>query len=178
MRGNTDLYIAPVPLNIKMKFNELVDYFLNEGKNDPGRGFLIIFAAGGEVMESNFIKLPFVDPYHVRDHSNDSSFHHDDDGKVVDVTQNNIPEQELPIMVSFTGVDLDVEIFPGVYTSLDTIIHIKTCGTEVCTMEPEPIYPVLFTQGGKFYNDAYKAIKLSEYRYLPLKKIYSKLGIK
>lgn len=162
-----------------MKFNELVDYILNEGKDDPGRGFLIIFAAGGEVMESNFIKLPFVDPYHVRDHSNETSFHHDDDdGKIVDVTKNDIPEHELPIMVSFTGNDLNVEIFPGVYTSLDTIIHIKSCDTEVCTMVPEPIYPVLFTLGGKFYNDAYKAIKLSDYRYLPLNKIYSKLGIK
>jgi len=155
---------------------ETINEIIKEDKDGPGKGIIVIFAVGGEVMEHGIVNLPFLDAYHIRNHSAEHTFDFDDEGKLNDILKNDISKNELPIMQSFTADDLNVEIFPGVYACLDKGIELKNCNGDDCTIEEEPIYPVLFTPGGSFYNDACKAIK-GDYRYLPLDKIYKKLGI-
>lgn len=152
---------------------------VNEGKDGPGKGIIFIFAVGGEMMDNGVVDLPFLDAFHVRNHSGEHTFEFDDEGKLKDIIKHDIPEHKFPIMQSFTADDLDDEIFPGVYACLNKGIHLKNCDGSACEYGDEPIYAVLFTPGGSYYNDAIKAIRPgdNDARYLPLSKIYNKLGI-
>lgn len=144
-----------------MKFNDLVALIL-EGKEGPGVGIVMVLEVTGEFMEWNTVKLPFLDAYHLRSHS--AKYRK---GRV------EVPENELPIMQSFTADDFNVEILPGLYACKHK--RIKFCDGDSCAYER--IYALLFTPGGTFYNDAVKVVKYNTLSYLPYREIYDKLPL-